>query len=221
MSFGRFIALGSYILTIGTIFLTYSVATSQNTAPLCTPFIDACTDITHTGMAGDAGFIFRGGLIARSMFLLIWWLINFVWLEKYTGKAGKFALYFATALGAISAVALVVSTATLVPDENQIPWPVHVYAANVFFQGTFIGLTILHVLTYQAQKKGLSVPSSSVKTFLMAGLWAMLLFYSGVTIGIELDHKNRIVEWWATLFISLYYLASFWDWKHIRLVAQD
>lgn len=59
MSFGQYVALSSFVLSMGTIAITYAVAISQGTAPVCNPFIDGCTDITHTGMKGDAGFIFR------------------------------------------------------------------------------------------------------------------------------------------------------------------
>ena len=75
MSFGQLIALASFILSMGTIAVTYWVGTSQGTAELCNPFIDGCTDITHTGMKGDAGFIFRGGMIAACAMFLIWWQV--------------------------------------------------------------------------------------------------------------------------------------------------
>lgn len=221
MSFGRFIALGSFILTLGTIFLTYWVATSQGTAPLCNPFIDGCTDITHTGMKGDAGFIFRGGLIAASAFLLIWWMLNFVWLEQKMTKGGRVALYVASGFGILAAMALVVSTATLLPEKSQVPWAAHVYAANVFFQGTFLGLTILHILIFFAHKRGLAVPSMGFKNLIFIGLWSLLIFYSGVTIAVEIDHKNRLAEWSATCLISFYYLTSFWDFKSLRLVVSS
>ena len=67
MSFGQLIALASFIFSAGTIALTYWVGINQETVEVCVPFIDGCTDITHTGLAGDAGFIFRGGMISASV----------------------------------------------------------------------------------------------------------------------------------------------------------
>ncbi len=36
-----------------------------------------------------------------------------------------------------------------------------------------------------------------------------------------MSHGKRIIEWWATLFIGIYFLSSYWDWKGIRLVSES
>ena len=54
MSFGQFIALICTVLSLGTIAMTYAVGVNEGTAVACNPFFDGCTDITHTGMKGDA-----------------------------------------------------------------------------------------------------------------------------------------------------------------------
>ena len=94
MSFGQFIALASFVLSMGTIAVTYFVGTSAGTAELCNPFFDGCTDITHTGMKGDAGFIFRGGMIAACAFFVIWWQVYRVWLSPYSGRVALGSMQF-------------------------------------------------------------------------------------------------------------------------------
>ena len=139
MSFGQSIALIAFALSMGTIAVTYGVAVVQETAAICNPFWDGCTDITHTGMKGDGGFIFRGGMIAATSFFVIWWAIMRVWLTDY---AGRWALMSMQAFGTLAALGLLVGTAVLLPDKDAVRWVVHVKGANLFFQGMPIPLPI-------------------------------------------------------------------------------
>lgn len=222
MSFGQFIALATFILSMGTIAVTYWVGTSQGTAELCNPFIDGCTDITHTGMKGDAGFIFRGGMITACGFFLIWWQVCRTWLNAYSTSTGKkIALNAMQFFGVLAALGLLAGTAVLLPEKAATNWGVHVRGANLFFQGMLVALTISYVLTFKARKQGLVVPSFLVKSVLMGILWFMFIAFTGVTVGVELSNGKRIIEWWATLFIGLYFLSSYWDWKNIRLVSEN
>ena len=108
----------------------------------------------------------------------------------------------------------------LLPEKSATHWGVHVRGANLFFQGMLLALTISYVLTLLARKQGLVVPSFWVKTALMGILWFMFIAFAGVTVGVELSNGKRIIEWWATLFIGLYLLSSFWDWRGVRLVSE-
>ena len=218
MSFGQFIALASFVLSMGTIAVTYFVGTSAGTAELCNPFFDGCTDITHTGMKGDAGFIFRGGMIAACAFFVVWWQVYRVWLSPYSGRIALNAMQF---FGVLAAIGLLAGTAVLLPEKSDTRWGVHVRGANLFFQGMLIALTTAYVLTFKARKQGLVVPSFAVKTAIMGILWFMFIAFAGVTVGIEMSHGKRIIEWWATLFIGIYFLSSYWDWKGIRLVSES
>lgn len=214
MSFGQFIALICTVLSLGTIAVTYAVGVNEGTAAACNPFFDGCTDITHTGMKGDAGFIFRGGMIAGCAFFIVWWQVMRTWLAGHSGRMALNAMQF---FGVIAAVGLLVGTAVLVPEKDATRWGVHVRGANLFFQGMLIALTINYVLIFRARKAGLAVPSFIAKSVLMAILWLMFVAFAGVTVGVEMSHGKRIIEWWATLFIGLYFLTSYWDWQRVRL----
>ena len=216
MSFGQFIALSSFVLSMGTIALTYLVGISDGTAVLCNPFWDGCTDITHTGMKGDAGFIFRGGMIAACVFFIIWWQVMRTWLA---GFSPKLVLTVMQLCGVLAAFGLLAGTAVLLPEKADTRWDVHVRGANLFFQAMLFALSINYVLIYRARKNGLGVPSFWFKTVLVAVLWLMFIAFAGVTVGVDMSHGKRIIEWWATLFIGLYFLTSYQDWKRIRLVS--
>ena len=219
MSFGQLIALASFILSMGTIAVTYWVGTSAGTAELCNPFIDGCTDITHTGMKGDGGFIFRGGMIAACVFFIIWWQVMRVWLSGTNINSNRIALNVMHFFGVVAALGLLVGTAVLLPEKDSTRWGVHVRGANLFFQGMLIALTMNYILILRAFKRGLPVPSIRFKTLIIAILWIMTVGFAGVTVGVEMSHGKRIIEWWATLFIGFYFLSSVWDWKSVRLVA--
>ena len=120
MSFGQLIALASFIFSAGTIALTYWVGISQETVEVCVPFIDGCTDITHTGLAGDAGFIFRGGMISASVLILVWWHCMRVWLQpSIQSRAGRVNLNLMTFFGMLAGIGLVVSTFQAATQINE------------------------------------------------------------------------------------------------------
>ncbi|MDP2505601.1 hypothetical protein [Oceanobacter sp. 3_MG-2023] len=214
MSFGQFVALASFVLSMGTIAVTYAVGTAQGTAELCNPFLDGCTDITHTGMKGDAGFIFRGGMITACAFFMIWWQVMSTWLA---GHSHRLTLAIMQFFGVLAALGLLVGTAVLLPEKSATHWGVHVRGANLFFQGMLVALTINYVLIWRGRRRGLQVPSFWLKTVLMALLWFQFIAFAGVTIGMDMSHGKRLIEWWATLFIGVYFLSSWWDWSSLRL----
>lgn len=216
MSFGRFIALLSFILPIGTIAATYFLAVGQGTAPLCNPFLVGCTDITHTGMKGDAGFLFRGGMIAACSFLMLWWWLMHTWLQQH---ANRYALAAMSLLGTLGALGLIVGTAVLLPEKSQSPFWLHVKGANLFFQGTILAMLINYFLIVFARKKGLLVPSFRMKTGIMLALVIIAISVEGVAITLGMSNKSRIIEWWGTLLVGLYFLSSYWDWAKLKLVS--
>ncbi|MCA6126424.1 Frag1/DRAM/Sfk1 family protein [Thalassolituus oleivorans] len=216
MSFGQFIALASFVLSMGTIAVTYYVGVDQGTAEFCNPFIDGCTDITHTGMKGDAGFIFRGGMIAACAFFVVWWQVMRTWLAPVSNNIALNIMQF---FGVLAAVGLLAGTAVLLPEKADTNWFIHVRGANLFFQGMLLALTINFILIIRAYRRGFSVPSFRFKSILMLILWGMFISFAGVTVGVEISNGKRIIEWWATLFIGIYLLSSYWDWRQVRLVS--
>ncbi|MFK4754475.1 hypothetical protein [Oceanobacter antarcticus] len=218
MSFGQSIALMSFLLSMGTIAVTYGVAISQGTAEICNPFLDGCTDITHTGMKGDAGFIFRGGMVAACVYFVIWWQLMNAWLKPVSGPVSRGLMHF---FGVLAALGLLTGTAVLLPEKTATHWGVHVRGANLFFQGMLVALSINYVLVWRGRKAGLVVPSFWLKTVLMALLWLQFIVFAGVTIGADMSHGKRIIEWWATLFIGVYFLSSWWDWSSLRLNVSE
>ena len=222
MSFGQFTALTTFILTIGTISVTYWVGWSQETVAMCNPFLAGCTDITHTGLKGDAGFIFRGGLVSGCVFVLLWFMVMRVWLAKsiQTSKA-KINLNMMTFFGVLAAVGLAWGTAVLAPTKDQVLWGPHIRGANTFFEGILLALSFAHYLIWKGQQSGaLTVPSMKVKHVLLVLIWIVLIFFIANSVSEMMDHGTRIAEWWATFFIGGYFLSSYWDWSGVRLTSE-
>lgn len=215
MSFGRSIALFSFLLSIGTILVMYYVGVDQGTVKVCNPFLTGCTDITHAGMAGDAGFIFRGGLIAGCAIFIIWWIIMQQWMWQ---DYNKILISIQTFLAVVGCLGLLVATAVLVPDGKQIPWKLHVIGANLFFLCHFLCLAInLSLLWYGKIKHGLEVNSLYLKTAVVAGIAIVLMLFAGLIIDSENNKTTNIAEWWATLLIAVYFLSSIMDWREVRI----
>jgi hypothetical protein len=219
MSFGQFIALASFILSAGTIAVTYWVGVSQETVNICVPFLTGCTDITYAGIKGDAGFIFRGGLVSGCVFILVWWHCMRVWLQpSIQTKASRINLNLMTFFGMLAAVGLIWGTAVLAPTKEQVLWGPHIRGANTFFEGILLALSFNYYLIWRGRKNGLlEVPSFKFKTVLFVLIWIVLVAFVANSVGEHMKKGTKIAEWWATLLICLYFLSSYWDWKKIKL----
>ena len=223
MSFGQLIALASFVFSAGTIAVTYWVGINQQTVEVCVPFITGCTDITHTGIAGDAGFIFRGGMISASVLIMMWWHCMRVWLQpSIQTRAGRLNLHLMTFFGMLAAVGLVISTATLGSTKELSSFTVHVRGANTFFEGMLLALSFHYYLMWRGRKSGLlDVPSFKFKTVLFVLIWIVLVAFVANSIGEQMKRGTKIAEWWATLFICIYLLTSYWDWKKIGIQSKS
>lgn len=216
MSFGQFIALAAFALTMGTIAVAYWVGFSAGTIAVCVPFWEGCTDITRIGMKGDGGFIFRGGMVAAAAFLIVWWHVMRVWLSPASPAP---ALWIMEGFGVLGALGLAVGTAVLMPEKADSLWKLHGQGANLFFQAMIVAMNINYWLIWRGRKRGLPVPSFRAKTVLVAVLWVILVAFAVVAAIEEEDYGKRILEWWSTLFICLYFLSSWWDWKAVRIAS--
>ena len=221
MSFGQFVALASFLLSMGTILVTYWVGLEQETVKVCNPFIDGCTDITHTGLAGDAGFIFRGGLVSACVFFLVWFIVMRTWLaSSIDSRAAKINANLMMFFGVLAAIGLAWGTAVLAPTKEQVLWGPHIRGANTFFEAILLALSFAHYLIWRARKQhGLDVPSFKVKIGLFIAIWIVLIFFIANSVSEYMDHGTKIAEWWATFLIGFYFLSSYWDWKNVRLVS--
>ena len=214
MSFGQFIALAAFALTMGTIAVAYAVGFGSGTIAVCVPFLEGCTDITRIGMKGAGGFIFRGGMVAASAFLIVWWHIMRVWLAPVSPRL---ALWIMEGFGIIAALGLAVGTAVLMPEKADSLWHLHGQGANLFFQGMIVAMNINYWLIWRGRKRGLAVPSFRAKTALIGVLWVILVAFAAVASIEAEDYGKRVLEWWSTLFICLYFLTAWWDWKQVRI----
>lgn len=214
MSFGQGIALLSFLVSMGTIVVTYWVGSHAGTIEVCNPFLEGCTDITHTGMKGDGGFIFRGGMIAATVLFIIWWHLMRVWMQHWMKSLWLWGMQ---ALGTVSALGLLVGTVVLLPNKEDVYWSLHVYGANLFFQAIALAITFNYVLLLKAWRDGFSVPSFWLKTIVFVGLWSTAFISAGFSISENMSQMNRTLEWWSTALVGVYFLSAWMDWRGLSL----
>lgn len=217
LSFGRVIAIACFLLTTVTIGVSYYFATKHGYSSLCNPFIAGCTDITHTGLKGIGGMIFRGGMISACVFILIWWTCMYVWLKPYASPVSNKLMW---GFGLLASIALIVATAVLLPTKTEGPWLVHIRGANTFFQATLLATIINYRLIYVRHKRHEPVPSFKFKTVLFVLIMIVLVAFIAYGIEEYMSKGEIILEWWASFLVSFYYLSSFWDWKQLRLESR-
>ena len=108
-----------------------------------------------------------------------------IWTVKYMVSAGVF-----------SSVCLIVATAVLRPDKDELPWTVHTVGAALFF---IVSLAVQTRITYWLKHlaaRGVDIGSSlKMKFMLVYAQW----FFLAVMVVLQLlesdDRWKNIVEW--------------------------
>lgn len=214
LSYGRLIALACFIFTAGTISLSYYLAIQQGHAPVCNPFIEGCTDITHTGMKGSAGMLFRAGMIIGCVFIAHWWFCMNIWLKPHASVVMRRLMLF---FGILSVAGLIMGTAVIMTTHETSLWSLHIRGANLFFQASLLAFIFNYRLVYVRHKKHQKVPSFKLKTLLFILIMLVVIAFAALGIKEYMNKGEIVLEWWSTSLICLYYLSSFWDWKQLRL----
>lgn len=214
LSFGRIVALASFIFSLGTIAIAYAYATAYGYSALCNPFIDGCSDITHAGMQGTGGMLFRAGIIIACVCFILWWSCMSLWLKPHANNISRRLMWF---FGVVSAIGLIVGTAVLLPSEEESLWVVHIKGANLFFQAGLLAFILNYRLIYVRHKYHQKVPSFQFKSILFVLIMFVSIAFAIYGVKQFMSKGEIVMEWWSTLFVGLYYLSSFWDWKNLRL----
>jgi hypothetical protein len=218
MSFPRLLAIICFVLSQGTILVSYLVSLQFDHPKVesCNPFINGCLNITDAGIYSPDGYIFRGGMITACGFFIMWWLSNFYINKQLIGQNSRL-LQSSTALGVIGAICLIIATALLIPPRSAINWDLHVAGAIFFFLITFAAQLIDTIFCIKNSNQ-LTIPPRS----LLVKKWVVVI--QGIMIATFLlmeflgtgDRLVNAIEWWLALLIAVYFLTTAWDWKNIE-----
>jgi hypothetical protein len=193
--------------------------------PSCNPFLDGCVSISRAARHDLPNHIYRALVLPAAVLQGLTWMLCAAWLKGMDTEARRL-LRMLPWLGVLAGVFLILYGTFLGTEGRAYRWMRH-YGVIFYFGLTYLCMLIASGALWRLARAGLMTPPARLD-WLLPGLCAITLAM-GLTQAFvsqfldSEDLKNRlenILEWYAALAFTLFFLALAWLWRHTRFNAQ-
>ena len=193
--------------------------------PACNPLLDGCVSISRAGRHDLPNHIFRALVLPAAVLQGLTWMLCAAWL-KGMGAETRTLLRILPWLGVLAGAFLILYGTFLGSEGQAYRW-MRRYGVIFYFGFTYLCMLIASGALWRLARAGLMAPPARLD-WLLPGLCAITLLVGLVQAFVPQfldseDLKNRIgniLEWYAALAFTLFFLALAWLWRHTRFSAQ-
>ena len=193
--------------------------------PPCNPLLDGCVSISRAARHDLPNHVFRALLLPAAVLQALTWLLCARWL-KGMGAETRTLLRILPWLGVLAGAFLILYGTFLGTEGQAYRW-MRRYGVIFYFGFTYLCMLIASGALWRLARAGLMAPPARLD-WLLPGLCAITLVVGLAQAFVPQfldseDLKNRlenILEWYAALAFTLYFLALAWLWRHTRFQAQ-
>jgi NADH:ubiquinone oxidoreductase subunit 6 (subunit J) len=190
--------------------------------PQCNPFLDGCVSISRAARHDLPNHVFRAIVLPAAALQALTWLLCAAWLRRL-GAETRGALHALPWLGVLAGVFLVLYGTFLGTEGQAYRW-MRRYGVIFYFGFTYLCMVIMSGALRRLVQAGKLAPPARLDRWLIALCVATLAIglvqvFTPPFLNSE-DLKNRlenILEWYAALCFTLYFLVLAWLWRHARL----
>jgi len=193
--------------------------------PACNPFFDGCVSISRAARHDLPNHLFRALVLPAAVLQGITWLLCAAWLRALEPEARRL-LRVLPWLGLLACVFLVLYGTFLGTDGPAYRW-MRRFGIIFYFGFTFLSMLIVSGTLWRLAGSGrVRLPARLDRAL-------VLLCAATLTIGLvqvfappfldseDLKHRlENILEWYAALGFTLFFLALAWLWRNARLGAR-
>lgn len=193
--------------------------------PPCNPLLDGCVSISRAGRHDLPNHIFRALVLPAAVLQGLTWMLCAAWLKGMDTKARRL-LGILPWLGVLAGVFLILYGTFLGTEGQAYRW-MRRYGVIFYFGFTYLCMLIASGALWRLARLGRVNPPARLDQLLIV-LCAVTLVIGLAQVfvppflGSE-DLKNRLgnmLEWYAALAFTLFFLALAWLWRHTRFNAQ-
>lgn len=193
--------------------------------PPCNPFLDGCVSISRAARHDLPNHIFRALVLPAAVLQALTWLLCAGWL-KGLGAEARGTLRVLPWLGILAGIFLVLYGTFLGTEGQAYRW-MRRYGVIFYFGFTYLSMLIASGALWRLARAGAVALPLRLDRWLVA-LCAITLaigltqVFAPPLLGSE-DLKNRlenILEWYAALAFTLFFLALAWLWRSARFTAR-
>ena len=193
--------------------------------PACNPLLDGCVSISRAARYELPNHIFRALILPAAVLQVLTWLLCTAWLREMEADSRR-AVRVLPWLGVAAGISLVLYGTFLGTEGEAYRW-MRRHGVILYFGFTYLCMLIASgTILRLTRARALAVPARPDQFLL--GLCAVTLLLGlaqlFVTSVLEAeDLKNRLenlLEWYAALAFTLFFLALTWLWRHTRFRAR-
>ena len=183
-----------------TVNLCYVISSTQGLVPACVPYFEGCTSISSAGRYGVSYYLFKVGMVAGAVLLVLFWRQMSGHIRAGAGRGAPVA----AAAGIGGAAFLVLYTAFL-GSEGDFYFLMRRFGSLLYF-----GLTMVAQLMALRRLETFA-PRWLTRT--MKSICFSMLFFGFVSIPVMnyMDNKDTfqdIIEWNFSLLMQMYFLLT-------------
>jgi NADH:ubiquinone oxidoreductase subunit 6 (subunit J) len=218
------VPLAGGLLPAAAALLALWLSASLGLIPSCNPFLDGCVSISRAARHDLPNHLFRALVLPAAVLQGMTWLLCAAWLGSL-GADMRRLLRALPWLGALACLFLILYGTFLGTDGQAYRW---MRRFGIIF---YFGFTFLCMLIASGALRRLA-NSGAVRLPVRLDRWLAALCAVTLAIGLvqvfappllgSEELKNRlenILEWYAALAFTLYFLALAWLWRRTGLAA--
>ncbi|MDH5328073.1 MAG: Frag1/DRAM/Sfk1 family protein [Gammaproteobacteria bacterium] len=201
------------VLPVAAANICYVIASQAGHVPLCIPYLSGCTSISSTGRALPEALIFKGAIIPSAVLMMAYWALVYRWFTCFENKPG-FGIRSIPVLGIIAAVFLIVYAVALgaIGEEYR---NIRRVGVTLFFGLTFLAQLTMTAALHRLYRSGrVTLPAYLPKLYIAGAVVLLSIGLASTPLSWFLPQTNNIVEWNFAIIMYLYFLPTYWLWRH-------
>ena len=193
--------------------------------PSCNPLLDGCVSISRAARHDLPNHIFRALVLPAAVLQGMTWMLCVAWLKGMETET-RMQLRVLSWLGILAALFLILY-GTFLGTEGLAYRFMRRQGITFYFGFTYLCMVIASGALWRLARAGLITLPARLD-WLLPGLCAITLLVGLTQVFVPQfldseDLKNRlenILEWYAGLSFTLFFLALAWLWRHTRFTVQ-
>jgi len=193
--------------------------------PPCNPFLDGCVSISRAARHDLPNHLFRALVLPAAVLQGITWLLCAAWLRTVAPEARR-PLRALPWLGVMACVFLILYGTFLGTEGQAYRW-MRRYGIIFYFGFTFLCMLITSGALWRLSRSGTIALPARLDRVLVAlcvvtlAIGLVQVFVPPLLDGQDLKNRlENVLEWYAALAFTLFFLALAWVWRHARFTAR-
>lgn len=193
--------------------------------PPCNPLLDGCVSISRAARHDLPNYVFRALVLPAAVLQALTWMLCASWLRRASSDA-RAMLRVLPPLGMLAGMFLVLYGTFLGTEGEAYRW-MRRYGVIFYFGFTYLCMLITAGTLWRlGHAGGVAVPGRLDRW--LVGLCAVTLvvglaqpFVPPLLDSADLENRlENILEWYAALFFTLFFVALAWLWRRARVAVQ-